>query len=632
MFINFLKMFYRLSLFTLFVFFWSNIVLAQEKKVFEVNGANFENIYDYVRIWVDTTENNNFREVAIKLSLDSSSTDLEHSKKKLGLNPYSTWYYLRLKNISEVENKYWWSFYTHADSIYVYRNKNKKWMASDTLYRNQLLKDRIIKTRALTIPIQIDYAEEQEFLIKLINKRHTQNAFTDLTTPEHNLLWEKKFYWSVGFFIGTFLVMSLISFILWTIQRKSVFLVFFFYLILVILITLSEELMNTVVSNKLLFSIINRLHSLPLSLLAVCFNYSIVSYIFQNKEVKIKNVSFLNITYKIGLLFSIISIVIYFSFMNQLHFGQIGYLIFWKINLYSIFIIVGITVYKIILLSLHSKKILIGLFFILIMLVFNPAGYFLNYSGIINYYKITYPNYFYWFVCAEFIFIGSLIAWRFQKTAQSKYQLEIENANQEERMMHRELLIQEQERKQIARDLHDDLGATINAIKLLVTNNYSGDDKLREMVSNASTDIRTFYKKIVVSSTDDLSIKERVDNLLGLYKDISPITFHHIFIGNESKVFGIITESLFKIVNEIITNILKHSQAKEVTIQFLIDEDIQLIVEDNGIGFNLEKALKKEGMGLKNIHQRVKNRNGVIHISSTKGNTTIIINIPLHEA
>ena len=66
-------------------------------------------------------------------------------------------------------------------------------------------------------------------------------------------------------------------------------------------------------------------------------------------------------------------------------------------------------------------------------------------------------------------------------------------------------------------------------------------------------------------------------------------------------------------------------------VQILIDEDIQVIIEDNGIGFAVEKAMKGTGMGLKNIHQRVKNRNGVVHISSTKGNTTIIINIPLNE-
>lgn len=615
-----------------FVLFLFNSSLAQENKVFKVNGANFENVYDYLSIWIDTTKNTNFQEVALALSKDTVTTKNQiNFKKNLGLNPYSTWYYLKIQNNSKLENNYWWSFYTHADSIYVYRKVHSNWMATDTLYRNQLLKNRKAKTRALTIPIPIKYEEKQEILVKLINKRHTQNAFSDLTTPEHNLLWEKKFYWSVGFFIGTFLIMALISFTLWVVQKKNIFLIFFLYLLVIIVITLSEELMNTVVSNQLLFTSINRFHSLPLSLLAVCFNYSIVSYIFQNKEVKIRSISFLNIVYKVGLLCSLLSLVLYFVFMNQLHFGQIGFLVFWKINLYLIFIIVAITVYKIIILSLQVKKILMGLFFILVMLVFNPAGYFLNYSGIVHYYEITYPNYFYWFVCAEFIFIGALIAWRFQKTTQLKYQLEIENANQEEQMMHKVLMIQEQERQQIARDLHDDLGATINAIKLLVTHNYSEDEKLKEMVTNASTDIRAFYKKLTVSSVDELSIKERVDNVLDLYKNISPITFNHIFIGNESKVSGIIRESLFKIFNEIITNILKHSKAKDVTIQFLIDEDIQLIVEDNGIGFNLEKAMNKEGMGLKNIHQRVKNRNGEIHISSTKGNTTIIITIPLHD-
>mgnify|MGYP006176691439 FL=1 len=96
----------------------------------------------------------------------------------------------------------------------MYRKQKEKWLPTDTLFRNQLLKERKVPTRALTIPVVIKYNEEKEIVVILIIKRHAQNAFTDLTTPEHNLLWEKRFYWSVGFFIGTFLLMALLSFIL----------------------------------------------------------------------------------------------------------------------------------------------------------------------------------------------------------------------------------------------------------------------------------------------------------------------------------------------------------------------------------------------------------------------------------
>lgn len=612
-------------------FHFITVISAQEKNVFKVNGPNVDNLYDYLKVWIDTTKNANFAAIGNKLSNDSLFDDGYFYKRNIGLNPYSTWYYLKIENLSETEHNYWWSFYTHADSIYVFRKENHLWKATDTLFRNQLLRERKVKTRALSIPVFLKYREQQEILVKLINKRHTQNAFTDLTTPAHHLLWEKHFYWSVGFFIGTFLIMALISLILWVFQKKNVFLLFFFYLLLVVSIALSEELMNTIISQPTLFWMINRLHSLPLALLAVCINYKVVSYIFQAMEMEIKYKKLFDFCYKIGLFTSLFSISSYFLFMHQLHFGQIGYMLFWKINLYLIFIIVAVTVLKIILLSWQSKNAIAGIFFVIIMLLFNPAGYFLNYSGILNYYEITYPNYFYWVVCAEFIFIGILIAWRFQKTAKMKFQLEIENANYEERMIHRELNIQSQERQQIARDLHDDLGATINAIKLWVTNTYEEDKVLIEMITNASNDIRSFYKKLAMNTSHQDTIKDRINNLVELYQNISSIEFSVIFIGNENFLSNATTDTIFKICNEIVTNILKHAQAKEVTIQILIDDDIQIIIEDNGIGFNLDKAMKGTGMGLKNIHQRVKNRNGEVHISSTKGNTTIIINIPLHE-
>jgi len=90
---------------------------------------------------------------------------------------------------------------------------------------------------------------------------------------------------------------------------------------------------------------------------------------------------------------------------------------------------------------------------------------------------------------------------------------------------------------------------------------------------------------------------------------------------------------LYRIVQELISNILKHSQAKEANIQLTKgDESVNLIVEDDGIGFDLKAVNKKTGIGLSNLKARVAKLNGNFHIDSGRGaGTTISIDIPIHH-
>jgi signal transduction histidine kinase len=80
-----------------------------------------------------------------------------------------------------------------------------------------------------------------------------------------------------------------------------------------------------------------------------------------------------------------------------------------------------------------------------------------------------------------------------------------------------------------------------------------------------------------------------------------------------------------------LTNTLKHAEATEITISMTEDEDgINIIIEDNGKGFNPKAINKKEGMGLANIEKKTEQLNGTFNIDSFEGKgTSIIIDIPL---
>jgi hypothetical protein len=102
-----------------------------------------------------------------------------------------------------------------------------------------------------------------------------------------------------------------------------------------------------------------------------------------------------------------------------------------------------------------------------------------------------------------------------------------------------------------------------------------------------------------------------------------------ININVNQRIKNSIEIQVFRIVQELLTNIIKHADATEAIIQFSEDDNVlNVMVEDNGTGFNTKQT--KFGFGLTNIEKRIGNINGELVIDSTENNgTTIILNIPL---
>jgi signal transduction histidine kinase len=102
--------------------------------------------------------------------------------------------------------------------------------------------------------------------------------------------------------------------------------------------------------------------------------------------------------------------------------------------------------------------------------------------------------------------------------------------------------------------------------------------------------------------------------------------------GLTERLDNTIEVALFRMIQELCTNIIKHSQATEVNIYLTqgTPNEINIIIEDNGKGFDPKNILIKTGIGLKNIEKKVEQMGGIFTVDSilTKG-TTIIIDLPL---
>jgi len=186
------------------------------------------------------------------------------------------------------------------------------------------------------------------------------------------------------------------------------------------------------------------------------------------------------------------------------------------------------------------------------------------------------------------------------------------------------LNLQEKERQKLARELHDGVGQTILAAKMnfqsFTKDPVKNKDKFTNglnIIDRASQELREIYTGLYPSSLRELGLEATIrwmaKEILEIANCKSELTFHiKKRIDNETGV------NIFRIVQEIFTNITKHSGATKTNL--LLEsgsKGVKLVIEDNGKGFDEEKVrLVSSGFGLENIRRRVEDRGGDMDLSS----------------
>lgn len=204
---------------------------------------------------------------------------------------------------------------------------------------------------------------------------------------------------------------------------------------------------------------------------------------------------------------------------------------------------------------------------------------------------------------------------------------------------------QEKERKRIAEDLHDNLGSTLATLKLHFDNYraHLSVDNVKQIKMLNSTEnildeaynkVRTMAHANQASILAEHSLVEAVKSLAYKISSANKTEIEVIDFGFDKSLNHSLEIAVFRIIQELITNIVKHANAKKATIDLTLFEDsLGLIVEDDGQGFNIEKLENKiDGMGLNSIKNRIEHVNGsfIIDTSIGKG-TSILIDIPVNK-
>ncbi|MBQ4820377.1 sensor histidine kinase [Aquimarina sp. MMG016] len=202
---------------------------------------------------------------------------------------------------------------------------------------------------------------------------------------------------------------------------------------------------------------------------------------------------------------------------------------------------------------------------------------------------------------------------------------------------------QEKERQRLANDLHDNLGSTLATVKLhfnhlLKNRSNSKAENIEELYSKTNTLLEEAYQKVRSIAHEKNSGVMANQGLLPAIKSLAKKVSNGKNLKIEVQDFGLderldnsLEISIFRIIQELITNIIKHANASEIHISLTNhDSLLNIIIEDNGKGFDNKILPEKDGMGLRNIEKRIEHMEGTFEIDSTIGKgTNIIINIPI---
>ena len=212
---------------------------------------------------------------------------------------------------------------------------------------------------------------------------------------------------------------------------------------------------------------------------------------------------------------------------------------------------------------------------------------------------------------------------------------------QELKLMTAMLEGQDEERNRLSADLHDRLGGILALVRLhfnsveesihqLAAQNQEQYALATDLLAKASDTVREISHDIGDSLLMKLGLIPAIEDLANTIETSKKLSMSLIHQGIVERLPSKIEKNLFKVIQELLSNILKHAEAQNVTLNlFLKDEHLSVTVEDDGKGFDTKAAKIKDGIGMLNIKARVKELNGTLEIDSQISHgTTVTMEIP----
>ena len=203
----------------------------------------------------------------------------------------------------------------------------------------------------------------------------------------------------------------------------------------------------------------------------------------------------------------------------------------------------------------------------------------------------------------------------------------------------------EEERRAIARELHDELGQCVTAIKTIgaaianrtkesATEIHASAQTIVNVASHIYDVVHGIIRQLRPSALDHLGLREAVEDLVNIWRGRHPeIACDLLFRGAVDGLGEAINITVYRLIQECLTNVLRHAQATRTEIEVRRDDAVlRVTVSDNGKGLGERNQSDSERFGLMGMRERVQALGGEFELQSRPGAGLIVIaTIPVHE-
>jgi len=236
-----------------------------------------------------------------------------------------------------------------------------------------------------------------------------------------------------------------------------------------------------------------------------------------------------------------------------------------------------------------------------------------------------------------------------EETENQKLSEELRNQNlQRGELLKRLITAQEDERKRVARELHDDLGQALSALSLqvqllerLISSDPDGAieqvEKINDLIAETTERMYELILALRPSALDEFGLVAALRNHAEKFLDGSGITFNLDASGYSGRLSADVETALYRVFQEALSNVRRHSQARRVKITLELQDGVfKGEMMDDGVGFDLQSVESNgddpRGLGMLSIKERIAQFGGQVEVTSEPGKgTTLSIRISSKE-
>jgi signal transduction histidine kinase len=564
-----------------------------------------------------------------------------HETLNLGILHERVWMRLPVRNTEPQRLRFLWSIFNFIDSaaLYCRRQDEVKFTRLGAGSSWVTASDRMFPARSLSFPFVLAPGEGAVLYLRI--DLHSGGLYlpTYIETAEHFLNWEMNFpferhwVWLLGFYLSS----ALFNLVLFAFLRDRIHMWYLAYVLCVTLFLMMEDGLDAMLLPTGVYQLAWTMGQFNFVVLAAAVGIRIMQLFLRLRSGWLR-------LYRVGNWLAGTSVV-----FVALYAGLFPWAVRHSLALVQalngarelvLLCLFGYGWVVLLTVMLSRRRRRLAAYYTLTYFFFFTgfAIFWLNHVGLTSFNPI-YPNPLAWGLFFELLVLSILLTGRFRHTLRQNAQFRIRQLHQRNTLGASLIAAQEEEREQLARELHDALGPNLAALHLA----WQGPAMREALASSPAAaaaghhaelllrhlrdEVRTFSHSLVPSEPGQGSLAESIvtlGELFNLYGN--PVVRTYCDEGLDQLPMPV-QQAAYRIAAELLTNALRHAHATEVMVQLLRHSNtLEILVEDDGRG--LPATSSGSGIGLRGVQARTNYLHGYLHIDSSDRGTSIVVRLP----